>query len=106
MSEQKVWALVMFDVPTQTKAQKRNYTHLRSTIKKCGFTHLQHSVYVRYTPLGGHLSPVFLKIKDACPPGGDVRLIIISDNQWSNQIRISNMEEGPIEQPPQQLQIF
>lgn len=92
MSEQKVWSLVMFDVPTKTKDQVRAYTRLHKELLYLGFNHLQHSVYARYVPFVEPIAGIYKCIKAVCPPGGDIRMIFISDNQWGKQVRIYNEE--------------
>lgn len=106
MSEQKVWSLVMFDVPTKTKAQIRAYQKLHTELLYLGFSHLQHSVYARYVPFVEPIAAIYRCIKAVCPPGGDIRMILISDTQWGKQVRIFNEKEETIEEPPQQLEIF
>ena len=106
MSEQKVWSLVMFDVPTKTKSQVRAYTQLHKELLYLGFTHLQHSVYARYVPFVEPIAGIYKCIKAVCPPGGDIRMILISDSQWGKQGRIFNEEEEKPEDPPDQLEIF
>lgn len=39
--------LVMFDLPTETSENRRNYTKFRKYLIKSGFMMMQQSVYVR-----------------------------------------------------------
>lgn len=39
--------LVMFDLPTETAENRRNYTKFRKYLIKSGFMMMQQSVYVR-----------------------------------------------------------
>ena len=43
-----VWLLVMFDVPTRTKAQTSAANELRNTLKDRGFSRVQLSVYAKF----------------------------------------------------------
>ena len=48
LSEYKiVWLLTMFDLPTLTKIDRRNYTRFRNKLLANGFTRLQFSIYAR-----------------------------------------------------------
>ena len=47
-SEYRVmWILVLFDLPTETKKDKKAYTDFRKNLQKDGFTMFQFSIYVR-----------------------------------------------------------
>ena len=40
----------MFDLPTETMENKRDYTRFRKGLLKDGFMMLQYSIYARYLP--------------------------------------------------------
>lgn len=46
-SYQLMWILVMFDLPTETKRQRKRYTEFRKSLIQDGFTMFQFSIYVR-----------------------------------------------------------
>ena len=51
LSEYRVmWLLVLFDLPTETKKDIREYTLFRKRLIKDGFTMFQFSIYVRNCP--------------------------------------------------------
>ena len=43
-----MWILVFFDLPTETKKEKKAYTDFRKSLIKDGFTMFQFSIYVRH----------------------------------------------------------
>lgn len=43
-----VWILLMFDLPTDTKKARQDYTVFRKNIMRDGFTRIQYSVYIRH----------------------------------------------------------
>ena len=47
MSYRFMRVLVMFDLPTETAENRRNYTKFRKYLIKSGFMMMQQSVYVR-----------------------------------------------------------
>ena len=47
MSYRFMRVLVMFDLPTETSENRRNYTKFRKYLIKSGFMMMQQSVYVR-----------------------------------------------------------
>ena len=66
--------MVMFDLPTKTKQERRAYAGFRRFLLDNGFSQIQFSVYAWYIPTG-HLSVRLMKgIKHNLPPGGEVGL--------------------------------
>lgn len=45
-----MWMVVMFDLPVDTKAARKEANDFRKRIKKDGFTMMQLSVYMRHCP--------------------------------------------------------
>ena len=43
-----MWVLVLFDLPTDTKKDKKAYADFRKNLQKDGFTMFQFSIYVRH----------------------------------------------------------
>lgn len=43
-----MWVLVLFDLPTETKKDKKAYAEFRKNLQKDGFTMFQFSIYVRH----------------------------------------------------------
>ncbi|MBP5502285.1 MAG: CRISPR-associated endonuclease Cas2, partial [Bacteroidales bacterium] len=51
LSEYRImWVLVMFDLPTETKKQRKAATNFRKQITADGFTMFQFSMYIRHCP--------------------------------------------------------
>ena len=46
-SYQLMWILIMFDLPTATKLQRKRYSEFRKSLIQDGFTMFQFSIYVR-----------------------------------------------------------
>ena len=101
-----MWCLVMFDLPTATKEERRNYQQFRNVLLDLGFSMVQYSVYVHYSPTGLIGTRLVKAIKYHLPPGGDVRIVHLSDKQWAKAIRFYNGTPKEPEEKPEQLQIF
>ena len=43
-----MWVLVLFDLPTETKKDRKVYTDFRKNLQKDGFTMFQFSIYLRH----------------------------------------------------------
>lgn len=106
MADGPMWCLVMFDLPVLTKVQRRDASNFRHFLLDRGFSMVQLSVYVKYWPTCGIDMVTIKSIKGALPPGGQVRVIPITDRQWSGGFRFQSATECPVEDEPEQLTIF
>lgn len=106
MADDPMWAVVMFDLPTKTKKQRRAYTSFRNLLKDNGFVKVQYSVYARYCPTGPLSSAMVRSIKDAVPLMGEIRITHLTDQMWSSMIVFFNGKETESEPTPTQLAIF
>lgn len=96
----------MFDLPTNTKTERKEATRFRNELLDLGFCRAQFSVYVQYFPLAARTAATVRTIKNSLPEGGDVRILSVTDTQWAKTIRFSNHLEGAPEDKPAQLTIF
>ena len=101
-----VWCVVMFDLPVGTKNQRKQATRFRNSLLDLGFSMAQFSVYVQYLPLAARLIPIVRQIRNELPAGGDVRILTVTDIQWSKALRFSNSVESKSEEEPLPLTIF
>lgn len=101
-----MWSLVMFDLPVQTKAERRHATKFREMLLDLGFQRTQFSVYARFSPSVSSVIPAIGTIKANLPDGGEVRILSITDHQWATALRFSNAKSVEAEHAPSQLAIF
>ena len=101
-----VWCVVMFDLPVGTKNQRKEATRFRNSLLDLGFSMAQFSVYVQYLPLAARLTTIVRQIRNELPAGGDVRILTVTDIQWSKALRFSNSVESKPEEEPLPLTIF
>jgi CRISPR-associated protein Cas2 len=101
-----MWLMAMFDLPVKTKADRREYTRFRHALIRSGFTMLQFSVYARYLP-SEEASATYRKIvRAALPPGGEVRLVAITDHQYGKMEVYFQRKRKASERAPSQLGLF
>jgi CRISPR-associated protein Cas2 len=98
-----VWALVMFDLPVITKEQRRRAAGYRRLLLDSGFSMIQLSVYSKYLVNATGLRSLLPGIRANIPPGGAVRLIRLTDEQWAATYRYFGPGELPMEPKPEQL---
>ncbi|TQK76600.1 CRISPR-associated endonuclease Cas2 [Rarobacter incanus] len=101
-----MWAIVMFDLPVQTKEQRREATAYRHLLKDLGFQMVQLSVYARYSVTSATSLRLASTLSAYLPKGGEVRILRVTDRQWSQGFRFCNGDPSDIEQAPAPLLLF
>ena len=79
-----MWIFVMFDLPTQTKKQRHEYTVFRNFLLDHGFSGVQYSVYIRNAPSGEVAERYIRDVRKNLPPSGHVNIMQITDKQYAN----------------------
>ena len=101
-----MWLMVMFDLPVITKEEKRQYTRFRKYLLREGFLQLQFSVYAKFFSSRENAHKYFNYIKEAVPPGGRVRLLMITDKQFGDMVSLYGKSIEEVEKKPEQLLLF
>lgn len=81
--------LVMFDLPTETAENRRNYTKFRKYLIKSGFMMMQQSVYVRLALNQTNAKGMIDSVKKNKPSEGLVQILTITEKQYSKMEIIS-----------------
>lgn len=101
-----MWVIVMFDLPTETKKERKIYARFRKEILADGFSMFQFSLYTRHCPSKENATVHINRVKSILPPKGHVGILCITDKQFS-MIEIFNGKKKSV--PPetsQQLELF
>ena len=82
-SDKFMRVFVMFDLPTNTKAERAVANQFRGSLLKRGFYRLQYSVYVKIC--NGHESAknVEKSIEMFVPSKGAVRIMVVTEKQYA-----------------------
>ena len=101
-----MWVFVMFDLPTETKAERKSYALFRKKIMKDGFQMFQFSMYIRHCMSRENADVHVKRVKTILPPRGHVGVICITDKQFGMMEIFRGRE--PVETPDttQQLELF
>ena len=83
MSYRFMRVLVMFDLPTESSIQRRNYRKFRKSLIKNGFIMMQESVYVKLAMNQGSADLIVKSIRNLCPEEGIVQVLQITEKQFS-----------------------
>ena len=88
-----MYLLVMFDLPTQTEKEKKQYTKFRKDLLKNGFTMIQYSCYVRICKSDysakSHIDFIIKKI----PTKGEIRILKLTSNVYNSMLMFSKGEK-------------
>lgn len=101
-----MWLLVMFDLPVDTQDARREYTQFRKKLQSKGFTMLQFSIYAKHLPTEESTEPLKAMVKAALPAKGQVRVLAITDHQFSKMEVFFGKKRRPVEDPPLQIALF
>jgi CRISPR-associated protein Cas2 len=101
-----MWLFVFFDLPTETKKDRRNASGFRISLLKDGFSMMQYSVYVRHCASSESADVHEKRIHNLLPPLGKVSVLRITDKQFGNIMNFWGKAEVPKEPQPTQLELF
>ena len=100
------WVLVFFDLPTETKKERKMSSDFRKGLLMDGFTMFQFSIYVRHCASRENAEVHIKRVKNLLPSRGHVGILCITDKQFSNiEIFYAQKEVLP-STPGQQLELF
>lgn len=101
-----LWVFVFFDLPTETKKDRRNYARFRKNLKLDGFTMMQFSIYARHSSSSENAEVHIRRVKSFLPPEGEVIIFTLTDKQFGMMefYQGKKRETGP--DTPQQLEMF
>lgn len=106
-SEYRVmWILVFFDLPTETKKERKAASDFRKLLQRDGFTMFQFSIYIRHCASSENADVHMKRIQSFLPEVGQVGILCITDKQFA-QIRIFYGKKiTTANAPGQQLELF
>jgi CRISPR-associated protein Cas2 len=101
-----MWMMVFFDLPTETKTDRRNAAKFRKNLIQDGFTMLQFSVYVRHCSSAENMEVHRKRVNMAIPPKGSVNILNVTDKQFGRMEIFFNTKVQEKVDLPQQLELF
>jgi CRISPR-associated protein Cas2 len=101
-----LWVLVFFDLPTETKTQRKIYAKFRKDILKDGFQMFQFSIYMRHCNSRENADVHIIRVKKILPEKGHVGIMCVTDKQFGMmEIFHGHCPSSP-SPPIQQLEMF
>lgn len=87
-----MWLMVYFDLPTETKLDKKSYANFRKNLLKAGFKMFQFSIYVRHCMSVAQAEKYKQGVKKVMPEKGHIVITMITDRQFGDM----EIYHGPI----------
>ena len=101
-----MWVLVFFDMPTETKAERKAYTKFRNEILDDGFTMFQFSIYLRHCASRENAEVHIARVKKLLPEKGHIGILSVTDKQFGMMELFHGKKEIKKPDTPQQLELF
>ena len=97
----------MFDLPTETKRERREASRFRNFLQDLGFSMAQYSVYMRFTGTRENSQKYVNAVKRNNPCTGDVNILFFTDTQFGDIIHLDRGDAPTVlAHRPNQLQLF
>ncbi len=107
MEEKFMRVLVMFDLPTCTKKDRKSSAKFRKQLIKAGFMMLQFSVYIRICKGTASANHHLDRLNLILPPSGHIRALILTEKQFDNmRLLLGTKSDNEKANAPKQLTLF
>jgi CRISPR-associated protein Cas2 len=101
-----MWVMVLFDLPTLTKKDRKTASDFRKRIMGDGFTMFQLSVYVRHCASMESAQVHIKRVQSLLPDIGHVVVMCITDKQFADIKVFYCKKPEKTNAPYQQLELF
>lgn len=101
-----MWVLVLFDLPTETRTERKAAGVFRKKLLKDGFTMFQFSIYMRFCPSIDNAKVHIRRTKMNLPKKGKVGILSVTDKQFGMMEIFHGTKHVDTTPPAQQLEFF
>lgn len=101
-----MWTLVMYDLPTETKKDRKLAAKFRKELLQDGFSMFQFSMYVRHSASAENAEVHKKRVKKILPEHGKVGILQITDKQFGQMEIFFGQKAQELPDVPQQLELF
>lgn len=101
-----MWIVVLYDLPTDTKVQRKAAATFRKRIMQDGFTMFQFSTYLRHCPSRENADVHIKRVKSFLPKAGKIGILCITDRQFGEMELFQGTQAEEKVVGPQQLELF
>ena len=103
---QVMWIFVFFDLPTETKTERKKYTEFRKLLLRDGFSMFQFSIYLRHCASRENAEVHIKRVKSWLPTEGYVGILMVTDKQFEQMELFHCRQAQKKEIHTQQLELF
>lgn len=101
-----MWVIVYFDLPTETKAERRAASEFRKNLIRDGFLMMQFSVYFRHSASRENAEVHKKRVKNWMPEKGNIIVFEITDAQFGRMEFYKNAKPKQQASAHNQLEMF
>jgi CRISPR-associated protein Cas2 len=101
-----MWVIVMYDLPTETAAERKVAAKFRKQIMADGFAMFQFSMYLRHSASMENAEVHVQRVKKMLPEKGKVGIMTITDKQFGKMEIFHGQKITEHQNIPQQLEMF
>jgi len=101
-----MWIMVFFDLPTETKKDRKAYAKFRKELIKDGFSMFQFSIYIRHCASRENKNVHVKRVKKIIPQNGYVGILAITDKQFGMMEIFEGKKPTEGFKEPAQLELF
>jgi len=77
-----MWLFVFFDLPTESKQERKDASKFRKYLLNDGFTMYQYSIYLRSCSSREHVEVHSRRVRASLPAKGKVSILHVTDRQF------------------------
>ena len=101
-----MWVLVFYDLPTETRLERKIAAAFRKKIMQDGFAMFQFSLYLRHCASMENAEVHVKRVKKILPEKGKIGIMTITDRQFGNMEIFHGQKLAKPMEVPQQLELF
>ncbi|NQX80400.1 MAG: CRISPR-associated endonuclease Cas2 [Flavobacteriaceae bacterium] len=101
-----MWILVSFDLPTNTKKERKIASRFRKNLIEDGFVMFQYSIYMRHCNSRENAEVHKRRVRSLLPEQGKVSVLAITDKQFGNMEIYHGIKEVDKPGGSKQLTLF
>ena len=99
-----MWLMTIFDLPVQTKEQRKEASGFRNHLLDSGFEMVQYSVYMKSCSGKDQAETICSRISDRVPRNGNIKVLQFTDKQFGEIRHFGSAKKREID--TQQLVLF
>lgn len=101
-----LWILIFFDLPTETRKERKIANAFRKSLLKDGFAMFQFSIYMRFCASRENAEVHNKRVKSHLPEHGKIGVMQITDKQFGMMELFYGQKPVETDKPSQQLELF